>query len=260
MRRSRLRSAGGSANCTRSLARPTDDPAFAPEEADDATLRDWTDSALEQIDAAVAVLAAHRDWPDEESRAMAEDMVTHAPALHDLVRHLVASGRGALSTRVHGDFHLGQVLVVQGDAFIIDFEGEPARPPEQRRRKSSPLRDVAGLLRSFDYAAAAAAPGRSAASPSTEERRGPLLERFRVRATQRFLECYRAVLNEAPHRWVPRDAEAPLLNLFLLEKAAYEIRYEAAQPADLAADPAARPARHRAPLASRAGRLRERRP
>ncbi len=210
------------------LSQPTDDPAFAPEEADDATLREWADSALEQTDAALAILAAHRDWPDEETRAMADEMVGHAPALHTLVRHLAASGQGALSTRVHGDFHLGQVLVVQGDAFIIDFEGEPARPPEQRRRKSSPLRDVAGLLRSFDYAAAAAAPGRSAASPSTEERRGPLLERFRVRAIQRFLECYRTVLNESPHRWVPRDAEASLLKLFLLEKAAYEIRYEAA--------------------------------
>ena len=58
---------------------------------------------------------------------------------------------------MHGDFHLGQVLVVQGDAYIIDFDGEPARTMEQRRAKSCPLRDVAGLLRSFDYAAAAAA-------------------------------------------------------------------------------------------------------
>ena len=55
-----------------------------------------------------------------------------------------------------------------------------------------------------------------------------MLERFRTEASQRFLDCYRAVLNDAPRRWVPREAEAPLLDLFLLEKAAYEIRYEAA--------------------------------
>ncbi len=210
------------------LSEPADDPDFDPEVADEATLAAWAEGALEQIDGAVAILAAPRDWPDEESRAMAAEIATRAPALHDAVRHLAKSGLGALCTRIHGDFHLGQVLVVQGDVFIIDFEGEPARPPAQRRRKSCPLRDVAGLLRSFDYAAAAAAPGRSAASPSTEERRGPLLERFRVRATQRFLECYRTVLNAAPRRWVPREGEAQLLKLFLLEKAAYEIRYEAA--------------------------------
>ena len=60
---------------------------------------------------------------------------------------LAQSADGALKTRVHGDFHLGQVLVAQGDAVIVDFEGEPARPLEERRAKGSPLRDVAGLLR-----------------------------------------------------------------------------------------------------------------
>ncbi len=210
------------------LSAPTDDPDFAPEEADAATARGWGDGALEQLDGALALLRQPLDWPDAEARQMAEDIADRAPALRDAVRLLAQAGAGALQTRVHGDFHLGQVLVVQGDAFIIDFEGEPARAPAQRRRKSCPLRDVAGLLRSLDYAAAAAAPGRGGASPSTEERRGPLLERFRTEAAQRFLECYRAVLHEAPRPWVAPAAEAPLLDLFLLEKAAYEIRYEAA--------------------------------
>lgn len=210
------------------LAQPCEDPDFTPEEADSAELQLWADGALEQMELAFAVLRAPREWPDEETRAMAADVTSHARTLRDAVRHLGEAGHGTLRTRVHGDFHLGQVLVVQGDAFIIDFEGEPARPPEQRRRKSCPLRDVAGLLRSFDYAAAAAAPGRSAASPLTGERRRPLLERFRTEAAQRFLDSYRATLDQSPRRWVPREAEAPLLNLFLLEKAAYEIRYEAA--------------------------------
>ena len=210
------------------LAEPTDNPDFAPQEVTPNDLQEWSDGALEQIYGALSALGAVREWPDEDSRRMADEIVGHIPTLHEHVVRLAEAGGGALRTRVHGDFHLGQVLVVQGDAFIIDFEGEPARPPEQRRRKSSPLRDVAGLLRSFDYAAAAAAPGRGAASPSTEERRGPLLERFRTEASQRFLDCYRAVLHDAPRGWVPREAETPLLDLFLLEKAAYEIRYEAA--------------------------------
>src|SRR5438270_4959094 len=98
----------------------------------------------------------------------------------------------------------------------------------QRRAKSCPLRDVAGLLRSFDYAAAAAAPGRVATSEQAAARRKAALEEFRTRASSCFLEAYRGVLDSAEPRWVPSDAEGPLLDLFLLEKAAYEIKYEAA--------------------------------
>jgi maltose alpha-D-glucosyltransferase/alpha-amylase len=209
------------------LAEPTDDAAFDPVEANSDELRNWADAALEQFSHALAVLGAPREWPDDDSRRLADEVAARAASLPDTVRRLAASGAGALCTRVHGDFHLGQVLVVQGDAFIIDFEGEPSRPLPERRRKSCPLRDVAGLLRSFDYAAATAAPGRGAASPSTEERRGPLLERFRIEAARKFLDSYRAVLEEAPRRWVSHEAELPLLDLFLLEKAAYEICYEA---------------------------------
>jgi maltose alpha-D-glucosyltransferase/alpha-amylase len=210
------------------LAEPTDAPDFAPEEADAQAREVWADDAIEQLDAALARLEAQHDWPNGDTKSYADELIASAGTLRAIARTLAAHASGALRTRIHGDFHLGQVLVVQGDAFIIDFEGEPARPPAQRRRKASPLRDVAGMLRSFDYAAAAAAPGRAAASPSTEERRAPLLERFRVSASDRFLESYRATLAHSPHRWVSPDAEAPLLDLFLLEKAAYEVRYEAA--------------------------------
>jgi maltose alpha-D-glucosyltransferase/alpha-amylase len=148
--------------------------------------------------------------------------------LRDLAFRLAEQSGDALQTRVHGDFHLGQVLVAQGDAFIIDFEGEPARTMDQRREKSSPLRDVAGLLRSFDYATATAREGRAAASPQTAERRTALLEQFRGEAGATFLDAYREVAYAAPRAWVSADREAALLDLFLLEKAAYEVRYEVA--------------------------------
>jgi maltose alpha-D-glucosyltransferase/alpha-amylase len=126
-------------------------------------------------------------------------------------------------TRVHGDFHLGQVLVASGDAYIIDFEGEPATSIAERRAKTSPLRDVAGLLRSIDYAGAAVTEGKGlATAPIDAAQRDRLIEEFRTRASRAFLKEY----------WATRGggdvAERTVLGLFLLEKAAYEIAYEAA--------------------------------
>ncbi len=210
------------------LARPTDDPAFAPEPANDAVLAEWAEGAIEQIDSAFGLLRGMKEWPDEAAETLAQGLLAREAELKDAARRLASEGRGALQTRVHGDFHLGQVLVVQGDAFIIDFEGEPARPMEQRRRKSSPLRDVAGLIRSFDYATAAAAPGRTASSPQTRERLATLLQQFREETGTAFGDAYRAVLEAAPNPWAPRESARSLVFLFLIEKAAYEIRYEAA--------------------------------
>jgi maltose alpha-D-glucosyltransferase/alpha-amylase len=128
---------------------------------------------------------------------------------------------------VHGDFHLGQVLVAKDDVYLIDFEGEPARPLAERRAKSSPLRDVAGLLRSLDYAAAVANEGLGRLSDAVLARRDELLEGFRLKAKAAFLEAYDTAHERAPHPWAKKDHEPSLLMLFLIEKAAYEIRYEA---------------------------------
>ncbi|MBV8914321.1 MAG: maltose alpha-D-glucosyltransferase, partial [Acetobacteraceae bacterium] len=209
------------------LSQPADEPDFQPEPASDDVLDAWGEGAIEQIDAAMALLAKLDHFPDETAQQQAQMLMDNADRLRDAARQLARQGQGALQTRVHGDFHLGQVLVVQGDAYIIDFEGEPARTMAQRRAKSCPMRDVAGLLRSFEYAAAAAAPGRVAASEQASSRRQAALQQFRVRTEACFTEAYRAVLERAEPRWVPPAAEAPLLDLFLLEKAAYEIKYEA---------------------------------
>ena len=208
------------------LAQPCEDPAFAPEAVDAEVAAEWGAGAVSQIDGALGLLEGVKAWPDEATAARAAFLVARRGALCEAAAALARTAVGSLRTRVHGDFHLGQVLVVQGDAFIIDFEGEPARTMEQRRAKSSPMRDVAGLLRSFDYAAAAAAPGRVATSEATSERRQAMLGEFRERACEAFLAAYRAVLAGAPEPWVGGEAEVALLDLFLLEKAAYEIRYE----------------------------------
>ncbi len=207
------------------LARPTDNPAFAPEQAMEADRQAWAAAAIAQLNPALDLLGAATLEGDDA--ALASAVVAKRDALHTAAHRLAHAAAGALKTRVHGDFHLGQVLVAQGDAVIVDFEGEPARSLDERRAKGSPLRDVAGLLRSFDYAAVAAeaTPSAAAASP---ERRSALIAQWRQMTTDAFLAAYRAIAAEAPQPWVPAEGEAALLDLFLLEKAGYEIRYEAA--------------------------------
>ena len=211
------------------LAQDTDLPEFRPEDADLAVTDSWADGVVEQIRAAVEALGRVSDFPSMEAAEQARLFVDHAESLCVAARtraHL-AIGK-ALQTRVHGDFHLGQVLVTPGDATLIDFEGEPAKTMEQRRAKSSPMRDVAGMLRSFDYAAATTAASRTPGSEQAAERQTQLVEKFRRAAGLAFLHSYRKVLHAAPRPWVDRDVETALLDLFVLEKAAYEIRYEAA--------------------------------
>jgi maltose alpha-D-glucosyltransferase/alpha-amylase len=132
--------------------------------------------------------------------------------------------------RIHGDLHLGQVLVVQDDAYFIDFEGEPARALEERRAKSSPLRDVAGMIRSFDYAVAlAGTAGAAVRNEAALAAQNELLQRFRGAAVDTFLTAYRQAAQDIPHHWKDQGGEDSLIRLFTLEKAAYEICYEAAQ-------------------------------
>ena len=214
------------------LAQDTDEPAFKPETVGKADVKEWVQGATAQLDAAFHALDTVKEWTDEADHAAATLLKSSKAELLAAVKTMAEAGAGSLKTRVHGDFHLGQVLVSQGDAFLIDFEGEPAKPLEQRRAKSCPLRDVAGMLRSFDYAAASASPARAAtASPvpqSGNERQEDILRRFRDEVSGAFLAAYRAAHDAAPRRWATAEAEQPLLDLYLIEKAAYEICYEVA--------------------------------
>jgi maltose alpha-D-glucosyltransferase / alpha-amylase len=125
--------------------------------------------------------------------------------------------------RCHGDYHLGQTLVTEDDVVILDFEGEPARPLAERREKSSPLRDVAGMLRSFSYLAAAATTSRTADAP-TPSLAG--LQTWERQATRRFLDEYLQAVSAA--QVLPADPAAVnvLLRAYVADKAIYEISYE----------------------------------
>ncbi|MBA9847361.1 MAG: maltose alpha-D-glucosyltransferase [Ralstonia sp.] len=211
------------------LAAPTEDPSFGARIADADDAAYWTARVSEQLTRAHDNLTAWQQQnPDSPRQADVQWLLSQHQALLDAARTHAEDGLGATLSRIHGDFHLGQVLVAQGDAFLIDFEGEPSRPVEERRRKTSPLRDVAGLMRSLDYVVGAMRQGPEHVAGPAQERRNILLGRFRAASTERFLEAYAAAIRgpdlNAPDQPV---VDFHLLDLFLLEKAAYEVNYEA---------------------------------
>nr|WP_175002185.1 maltose alpha-D-glucosyltransferase [Burkholderia lata] len=214
------------------LAQPSGDPAFAPEHATPEHIDGWCADAIASLEHALDVLHTRLDALDPATRASADALLASRDAAVRALGELVPRTLDAQCMRIHGDFHLGQVLDVQGDALLIDFEGEPARPLERRRAKSHPLRDVAGLLRSLSYVSAIAQFAIEKAPPQAADRKRALFDRFGQAAADRFVDCYRAATEQAPERFVdPRYADR-LLALFLIDKASYELCYEAANRPD----------------------------
>jgi maltose alpha-D-glucosyltransferase/alpha-amylase len=197
--------------------------AFGTEPLDEAALAALIAESREEV-------ARHLDALDPAAlpEAEAQELARAVKARRgDLLERLGAAGgrapSGALS-RVHGDYHLGQVLVAQGDVAIIDFEGEPSRTLEDRQAKSIALRDVAGMLRSFDYALWTALFRRVEAGADEAQARAQV-GRWRDATAGGFLAGYRAAMDG--HALQPEAAfEAALLDLFLIRKAAYEVDYE----------------------------------
>lgn len=198
------------------LAQPSDDQAFAPEVVTAKQAASWGAAAAAQLHAAIAIIEQKTNSENEDISQSSKYLCGRKVELTKLLLRLAKKGEGSQATRIHGDFHLGQVLVTAGDAWIIDYEGEPAKSVAQRRAKASPIRDVAGLLRSFDYATASIFQG--SVTATSNHTNAPLTRFYNV-MQQQFIEAYNTsnpgILNE-------------LLDLFLIEKASYEVCYEAA--------------------------------
>jgi maltose alpha-D-glucosyltransferase/alpha-amylase len=141
------------------------------------------------------------------------------------IEHSVPVRVAASKTRYHGDYHLGQALLVRNDFFIIDFEGEPDRTLAERRAKHSPLKDVAGMLRSFNYAAYAALTRVTAERPDDRAVLEPYARQWEQVARAAFLDAYAATATGAG-LYPSWDEMQDLLGLLVLEKALYELRYE----------------------------------
>jgi maltose alpha-D-glucosyltransferase/alpha-amylase len=208
------------------LASVSGDPAFDPEPVRTEDLRVWGDQVRIDLDDTLALLATHRQLLEEQHGASVEQLQQTRDALLQHIAELTPTRIDAVKTRYHGDYHLGQVLLTVNDFVIFDFEGEPARPLEERRVKHSPLRDVAGMLRSFDYAAAVALGHCTEERPEDREQLIPYLNEWIRFSTGAFLSGYREGIADCPS-WPgdPKQARR-LIGLFLVEKALYELRYE----------------------------------
>jgi maltokinase len=201
------------------LGSDASDAAFAPEEPSNESLGLLTATIDEEIE---------RIFLDLGDRPEGAAIAGRGEEVRDHLRMLTQVAVGGRVIRHHGDLHLGQTLFADGDWVVLDFEGEPARPLVERRRKRSPLRDVAGMLRSFAYAASAADIQRGTPAP----------EGWEQRAREAFLDGYFKTVDAS---LLPpgQAASEQLLAVFELEKAVYELRYELNNRPDWVGIPAA---------------------
>jgi maltose alpha-D-glucosyltransferase/alpha-amylase len=203
-----------------------DAEAFVPEPYSVEDLRATTAAMRGHAEHQFALLETSLDQFDGRRRDLARLVLSHR---EELLRRLDEAQRvrdGGGRIRCHGDYHLGQLLVTEGDVMILDFEGEPARPLSERRSKGSPLRDVAGMLRSFSYAALTGLGAATVTRPEDVERLAPWADLWETWVGATYLRAYIAVTHGAP--FLPArlaDVQA-LLHVFILDKAVYELGYE----------------------------------
>jgi 1,4-alpha-glucan branching enzyme len=193
--------------------------AFRPEPFTREDARALHDGARAHLEGVLALLRRRRRALAPDDRALALTALRGAGELVRRMAWLVEEPPSVDRTRIHGDYHLGQVLWTGSDFVVIDFEGEPARPLAERRAKASPLRDVAGLLRSLHYAAYQSLAARREA-PERWARAWYLW------SAAAFLRAYLETARGAPFLPASRAELRALLDLYLTEKAVYEIGYE----------------------------------
>jgi maltose alpha-D-glucosyltransferase / alpha-amylase len=211
------------------LATPTHNPAFL---AESFTTADLVADA-DRIDAQLSLtLSALKRGMSQLTEAIADNAAFVLSRRIELFARarVIASATptdAGQRIRIHGDYHLGQVLRSRGDFVILDFEGEPARSLAQRRTKQSPLKDVAGMLRSFSYAAYAALNAFAQRRPDDARNLEPWATLWQNSVSSEFLRAYQLTITAADPNLIPQPAHSQLLlNAYLLEKSLYELLYE----------------------------------
>jgi maltose alpha-D-glucosyltransferase/alpha-amylase len=208
----------------RALADPSD-PAFAPEPFDDHSRQDAYREMRAHAERALGLLTARRDSLPEAVQPHADAVLGAADLLLRRLEAIRGAGPAGMRIRLHGDYHLGQVLRTEEDFVILDFEGEPGRTLAERRAKHSPLKDVAGMMRSFSYAAYAALFTSTLNAPDDYAALVLWADTWQRWVCEAFLSGYREAIGRG---LVVTDHPSfhDLLSAFVLEKALYELGYE----------------------------------
>lgn len=208
------------------LGRATVDPNFGQEPVLRTDIERWTTQVRDESLQTLAQLEQHMAQLPADIRPLAAQLLEHRGMVLAICNAERFAKINTVKIRYHGDYHLGQVLMVQNDFLIIDFEGEPTRTLEQRRAKHTATRDVAGMLRSISYVAGSAVKHIAAQRPQHRAAIEPAAREWQRQAEQAFLQGYREQLGRSAIQ--PHNAEhaRALLDLFLVEKVMYELRYE----------------------------------
>ena len=211
------------------FASALDDPAFAAEPFTLYYQRSLYQGSRSLTAQVFQLLRSELPRLRSDARRLAEDILSREEEVLRRFQAITSRPIKAIRLRCHGDYHLGQVLYTGKDLVIIDFEGEPARPLSERRIKRTALRDVAGMIRSFHYAAHSALAGRATGEvvrPEDQQVLEPWASAWQLWVGARFLGAYLEVARALPFLPEEPDQLQLLLNTLLLDKAVYELGYE----------------------------------
>lgn len=219
----------------KAFAKGTDE-VFKPEPVTADDLAAWRDQVLAQADKTIAVARANVEHLTGDLKIRVENLINGRDRIAARVAELLPVVADGKKTRFHGDYHLGQVVLDdKGDFYILDFEGEPLRPITERQVRQSVLKDVAGMVRSFDYAAFGAV--LLYVLPENREKASDLAAKWQKKATEAFLDGYFENMDGCDSLPPEKDITLKLLDMFILEKALYEVIYEVANRPDWLAIP-----------------------
>ena len=208
------------------LASSEDVEDFRPEAVYSADLEALSRNLAEHATRSMELLKTNLSRLSDDAVEMGSLVMSRRREIIGRFKQLATVKSKLVRTRVHGDYHLGQVLRAKADFVILDFEGEPARPLAERRQKQLPIKDVAGMLRSFHYAAFSGLAKHTARRPEDYQQMEPWAKLWVTAVSGVFLQAYRETAGESPIVPATADDFRVVLDVYVLDKALYELGYE----------------------------------